>query len=231
MSLAASGRWSGLAVDVGDSMTCATPVYHCHSLPYASRHMKVAGRDITNQLRRSLQEKGTCVDLATARSIKELLCYVAMDYDQELSRISEIQKTYELPDGNTVSLANERFKCTEMFFTPFLHGGTSSSSLQQVVSASVTECDTEFQYELFNNIVLSGGSTMFPGMAERLRKTLCDLRPYLLEQVKVIAPPERKLTVWIGGSVLSSISSFSQEFVSKDEYSEYGPSIIKWKCF
>jgi len=83
---------------------------------------------------------------------------------------------------------------------------------------------------LYGNIVLSGGTTMFPGMADRMHKELVALAPSTMK-VKIIAPPERKYSVWIGGSILSSLSTFKQMWISKEEYDESGPSIVHRKCF
>jgi len=50
-------------------------------------------------------------------------------------------------------------------------------------------------------------------------------------KVKVVAPPERKYSVWIGGSILSSLSTFATMWITKQEYDESGPSIVHSKCF
>ena len=84
--------------------------------------------------------------------------------------------------------------------------------------------------ELYGNIVMSGGTTMFPGIAERMQKEITALAPSSMK-VKIIAPPERKYSVWIGGSILASLSTFQQMWISKQEYDESGPSIVHHKCF
>ena len=71
---------------------------------------------------------------------------------------------------------------------------------------------------------------MYEGMKERIQKELSELAPSSIK-VKVIAPPERKYSVWIGGSILSSLSTFQQMWISKEEYDESGPSIVHRKCF
>jgi actin-related protein len=78
--------------------------------------------------------------------------------------------------------------------------------------------------------VLSGGSTMFPGIAERMTKEMTALAPESI-RIKVVAPPERKYSVWIGGSILSSMSTFQAMWISKAEYDESGPAIVHRKCF
>ena len=91
------------------------------------------------------------------------------------------------------------------------------------------KCDLDIRRDLYSNIVMSGGSTMFAGISERLAKELQGLAPAAMK-VKVVAPPERKYSVWIGGSILSSLSTFQQMWISKAEYDESGPSIVHRKC-
>lgn len=90
---------------------------------------------------------------------------------------------------------------------------------------SITKCDVDVRRELFGNVVLSGGTTMFPGIADRMQKELGALAPSSVK-VKIVAPPERKYSVWIGGSILASLSTFQNMWVSKQEYDESGPGIV-----
>ena len=92
------------------------------------------------------------------------------------------------------------------------------------------KCDMDLRMTFFGNVVLSGGTTMFPGIVERLEKELFELSPPNT-RIKIIAPPERKYSTWIGGSIISSLSTFQQMWVLKCEYDEYGPPIVHRKCF
>ena len=92
------------------------------------------------------------------------------------------------------------------------------------------KCDVDVRRDLYQNIVMSGGSTMYAGIAERLNKEVVALAPSSMK-IKVIAPPERKYSVWIGGSILSSLSTFQTMWITKSEYDESGPSIVHRKCF
>lgn len=91
-------------------------------------------------------------------------------------------------------------------------------------------CDLDIRKDLYGNIVMSGGNTMFPGIAERIMKELDDLTPSTMK-IKVVAPPERKYSVWVGGSILTSLSTFDRMWIGKAEYDEVGPSIVHRKCF
>jgi len=108
--------------------------------------------------------------------------------------------------------------------------GLEQQGIHSLTYESIMKCDVDIRKELYNNVVLSGGTTMFPGIAERLHKELTALAPPTIK-VKVVAPPERKYSVWIGGSILSSLSTFQQMWITKDEYNESGPSIVHRKCF
>ena len=95
---------------------------------------------------------------------------------------------------------------------------------------SIWKCDVDIRKDLYANTVLSGGTTMYPGIADRMQKELTALAPATMK-IKIIAPPERKYSVWIGGSILASLSTFQQMWISKQEYDEAGPAIVHRKCF
>jgi actin len=89
---------------------------------------------------------------------------------------------------------------------------------------------TDIRKDLYGNIVMSGGTTMYNGIADRMQKEITALAPSSMK-IKIVAPPERKYSVWIGGSILASLSTFQQMWISKAEYDEAGPSIVHRKCF
>ena len=92
------------------------------------------------------------------------------------------------------------------------------------------KCDIDIRKELYTNIVLSGGTTMYSGIADRMQKEITSLAPSAMK-IKIIAAPERKYSVWIGGSILASLSTFQSMWITKQEYDDAGPSIVHRKCF
>ncbi|KAL8960913.1 MAG: hypothetical protein Q9193_002455 [Seirophora villosa] len=237
LSLYASGRTTGVVLDAGDGVSHAVPVYEGFAMPNSIRRIDVAGRDVTEHMQLLFRKSGlvlhTSAEKEIVRDIKEKTCYVAPDpkkeereWIQHNGRPEGKLVEYALPDGKKVKIGSERWKAPEILFEPELIG-LEYPGIHQIVVDAINRTDMDLRKSLFGNIVLSGGSTLCKGFGDRLlhevqRLAVKDMR------IKIFAPPERKYSTWIGGSILAGLSTFRKMWVSIDEWHE-DPDIIHKK--
>merc|ERR1711964_9634 len=190
---------------------------------------------MTDHMLKLLQENGTSFaasgELDVVRGIKEAMCYVALDFEEEMTNAAKqpVDEDYHLPDGTVIRVGTQRFRCPEALFKPSMVG-MDADGLHDMTYKAINKCDNDVRRDLYGNIVLSGGTTMYKGLPDRLEKEIGNLAPSAVKP-KVIAPPERKHSVWIGGSILSSLQSFLPQWITKKEYDEVGAPIVHHKCF
>ncbi|RLI11065.1 actin, cytoplasmic 2 [Candidatus Bathyarchaeota archaeon] len=248
-------RMTGLIVDIGDGVCHAVPIYEGFTIRHAIQRTNIGGRDITNYLARLIMHhRGvaltTTAEKEIVRDIKEKLCYVSINPEAELAAIygeSERVKEYvagappggieaapkpepaeyTLPDGSTITLLEERFLAPEVLFAPALIG-RDEPSLPDVIFEAITACDIDVRRAMVENIVLTGGSSLFPGLKERLEK---ELNTMLKEAgmnltVNIITPENREYAVWIGAAKLAALPEFQKSWITREEYEREGPRII-----
>ncbi|CAL5370406.1 unnamed protein product [Camellia sinensis] len=180
LTLYAQGLLTGLVIDSGDGVTHVVPVVDGYSFPHLTKRMNVAGRHITSYLVDLLLRRGYAMnrtaDFETVRDIKEKLCYISYDYKREYQLGLEttiLVKNYTLPDGRVIKVGTERFQAPEALFTPELID-VEGDGMADMVFRCIQEMDIDNRMMLYQHIVLSGGSTMYPGLPSRLEKEILD---------------------------------------------------------
>ncbi|KAK6526229.1 Arp2/3 complex subunit, actin nucleation center, variant 2 [Orbilia ellipsospora] len=244
LALYAQGLSSGVVVDSGDGVTHIVPVYESVVLNHLTRRLDVAGRNVTRQLIKLLLRRGYALnrtaDFETVRQIKEKLCYVSYDLqlDQKLAEETTVLvKDYTLPDGRVIRIGSERFEAPECLFQPHLVD-CDQEGLGEFLFSTIQSADVDVRSSLFKAIVLSGGSSMYPGLPSRLEKELKQLwltrvlngDPTRLNKFKVRVedPPRRRHLVFMGGSVLGNIMADNEGmWISKAEWEEQGKRALE----
>jgi len=220
-------------------VTHIVPVYEGYALPANIRRLDVAGRHMTEYLIKLLLLRGytfnRSADYETVREMKEQVCYVGYDLELEKKLALEtttVMEAYTLPDGRVIKVGAERFEAPEALFQPRLVD-VDGKGLGELLFQVINTADMDLRPEFYKHIVLSGGSTMYPGLPSRLEKEIREL--YLREvakgdtaqlerlKLRIEDPPRRKHMVFLGGSVLADIMKDKEEFwMSREEYKEKG---------
>ena len=173
-------------------------------------------------------------DFETVRQIKEKLCYVSYDLelDQRLSEDTTVLvESYTLPDGRVIRVGSERFEAPECLFQPHLVD-VEQPGIAEFLFNTIQAADVDVRTSLYKAIVLSGGSSMYPGLPSRLEKEIKQLwltkvlqgNPERLNvslkpcsftivadcksqkfKVRIEDPPRRRHMVFLGGAVLANI--------------------------
>jgi len=244
LTLYAQGLLTGVVVDSGDGVTHICPVYEGFALPHLTRRLDIAGRDITRYLIKLLLLRGYAfnhtADFETVRMMKEKLCYVGYDIMTEQKLAQEttfLVEPYTLPDGRVIKVGGERFEASEALFQPHLIN-VEGKGIAELVFDAIQSAEMDMRPELYKHIVLSGGSTMYPGLPSRLER---EIKQLYLERVlkgdtdrlskfkiRIEDPPRRKDMVFIGGAVLADVMKDRDDFwMSKAEYQEQGINVLK----
>merc|ERR1740121_1510611 len=184
LALYSAGRSSGIVIDSGDAVTYTVPVNEGYTITHAIVRLNLAGREMTEHLMQLLNERGysftTTNERELVREIKEQHCFVSTNFDDDLAtannRSGDMERTFEMPDGTIIRLSSERFRCPEVLFRPSNLGNTDKG-IHESLFASVNKCNMDLRKDMYENIVLAGGSMMFPNIGERLAMELGEICP------------------------------------------------------
>jgi len=232
LSLYATGRVTGVVLDAGDGVTHAVPIYEGFAMPHSIMRIDIAGRDVTRYLKALIRKEGfnfrTTAEFEIVRMMKEKVCYLAGNLQKEES-IDTDKVAYVLPDGNTLEIGQARFRAPEVLFKPDLIG-EECEGIHEVLMYSIQKSDMDLRKMLYQNIVLSGGSTLFKGFGDRL---LQEIKKNVAKDMKIriAAPQERLYSTWMGGSILASLDTFKKMWISKREFDEEGQRAVHRKTF
>ncbi|KIM45811.1 hypothetical protein M413DRAFT_16653 [Hebeloma cylindrosporum] len=175
---------------------------------------------------------------AQAREVDEWVQTIAGVLDQGWNDQLAAQRPvrqYEFPTGYNMYFGSERYQVGEQFFyhSPQL---ASNANLPKSIPALITEalraCDPELRQVLMGNVVLTGGGSQFSGFADRLSTELTRSFPHV-RLTKIHAPGnpiERRYGAWLGGSILASLGTFHQLWISREEWQEHGKAIVGQRC-
>jgi actin-related protein 3 len=260
-NLAASDL-TGIVIDSGDGVTHVFPVSDGFVIGSCVKHIPLAGRDITKFVLNSMRDRKEPMPsedaLEIARNVKEKYGYVCNDLVKEYKKFdkknkaengewylsNKFKKYLHKPSSGgkpiEIDVGYERFLGPEMFFHPEFFHQDWRTPLDEVIDNAIQSCPMDYRRRLYQNIVLSGGSTLFDGFDKKLNDLVqkrVDTRLDAYEklvgtkstpiEVKVHQNMVQRYAVWFGGSVLGSNENFPTICHSKAQYEEYGPSICR----
>jgi centractin len=228
LSLYASGRTTGVVLDVGEGVTHAVPVYEGFALPHSVTRSDVAGRDVTRQMQLLLRRSGlsftTTAEADLVKTMKEESCFVTRTPMADDSTEKDSRTQYTLPDGQGVTLSTERYQAPNILFDPSLIG-SEEAGVADILVDSIMKSDIDLRSTLFSQVVLAGGSTLLPGFGDRMLYEVRSRSPSHTK-IRISAPPDRVNSAFVGGSILGSLATFKSMWTSKTDYEEYGSNIL-----
>lgn len=231
LSLYASGRTTGVVLDLGHDVSNVVPIHEGEVIQKSIKSVELAGNVLTKHFCDLLGNKGysfiTRTERDIVRDMKETLGLVSLDYKRDLLKNEE--QTYILPDGNEITLDYEVFQCAEPLFQPeLLYGSQITKGIHELLFKTIQEIEGPIQKKIFENIVLSGGTSMFRVLNERMEKEIGRLAQRFDVESKIIieSPKNRFDASWIGGSMLSSLSTFKDFCNSRENVEEFGIDFV-----
>lgn len=239
LALYGSGKTTGIVLNSGEDVTTALPIHDGACVNHAQVMTDFGGSDVNMYLQSLLSQKNInenpdiIIDTELARKIKETKCQVAYDFEKEMAAYtnqSNKSQYYELPDKNgiRIKLDEEILQCPESCFNPSLIN-KHIPGIHEIIFESIKKCESELRREMYSNVILAGGNTMLNNFYNRMNKELTILAPNSIK-TKITSNSERNCLVWMGGAVVSSLTTFQSMWITRSDYDENGPSVVHRKC-
>ncbi|XP_041059993.1 actin-like isoform X3 [Carcharodon carcharias] len=214
LALHSTGKVTGTVIDSGSAVTHVVPIFEGGALDNITQRVYLGGQDLTEYMMRSLAENNSW-------------SFTSKELENFKNNPEEIKEEYELPDGQNMIITTQKFICPEVIFKPFILG-KDIQNLPAMAHSVIERCSEETRYDMYTNIVLAGGNSMFRNMEERLQQEMTNLaKPGT--KVKILAPPNRNYLSWKGAAILSSLSNFHQMCVSRQDFEEFGATVLHRK--
>ena len=229
LALFSIGQPTGIVLDSGYGITHVIPVYNGKSIKNATQTLEIGGNDVTYYLAKLLSEKGysftTKAEIEIIREMKEKLGFLSLYPNDSNAYYPNLEKLYELPDGQSIHLSTERFNCAEILFQPNLIE-LNCPGIDDLLFTSINLCAADIRKHIYQNIFITGGNTKLKGFVQRLEQSIPNYFPEYTNVI--IRKPD--MPSWLGGSILASLPIMDNLWIHKSSYEEYGERIIHQAC-
>ena len=240
MGMYGYGCTTGVMVESGAGQTHILAFKNGDYIPDSYRHIPLGGNDLSKYMGQLLTRNGNSKyfhgkrnELEILNDIKRIGCHVVLNYDDAIQNAQKnpnyIVDNVVLHDGNMVSMITGAFQVPELLFKPEMIG-IKTGGIAKNIFECIQACPTDIHSELYKNICLCGGNTMFDGIKDRL---VWEVRTFAGPNVKVSvnASPERDNVIFLGSSLLGVATRMPDYLISYQEYKEYGNQILQMKKF
>ena len=241
LSLFSTSNTSSIILESGEGVTQSCVVYEGYSIPNSYIRNNYGGKDVTEYFQTLLQRQGysftTTSEFEIVKKMKEDICFTTINSNigNALNNISNLDLSgnknksessgiYNLPDGNAIKIGDEKSLAPEILFNPSIIG-SENLSFQEMIISSINKVDIDLRKNLYNNVFISGGNTLFKGIQEKFHTEIKNLAPKNMK-VKLHTPGNRLLSCWTGGNVISTLEIFKKMWVSREEWIEKGNKSI-----
>ena len=241
LSLFSTSNTSSIILESGEGVTQSCVVYEGYSIPNSYIRNNYGGKDVTEYFQTLLQRQGysftTTSEFEIVKKMKEDICFTTINSNigNALNNISNLDLSgnknksessgiYNLPDGNAIKIGDEKSLAPEILFNPSIIG-SENLSFQEMIISSINKVDIDLRKNLYNNVFISGGNTLFKGIQEKFHTEIKNLAPKNMK-VKLHTPGNRLLSCWTGGNVISTLEIFKKMWVTREEWVEKGNKSI-----